>query len=1536
MARRRGLDYEIATADRFSVTLDSFVTKVNLAKEAWRSFRREATKGGTTSASGAAKEVGRKMREVTSETRTANIEFVRMARNLRRSATAAASVATSLRAVRTTASRAATAAGGVATSVKRASLFASGLNTRLGRTLIIFTRILGVFALFRGIQAVFQVIGAAIREAVGFSSKLEDSKIGIRALVASVFDISDATGKVVEGADKFRLAFVFAEDQVRKLRIEGLKTAATFDQLLNTFQVAIAPGAQAGLPLEQIRQLAVSIAQAAAAIGVPQNQLSEEIRSLLQGTISKKNTRIATALGIENEDIENAKELGTLFEFLTEQFSQFGVASTAALANFTTRLANLKDAVGQTLSEGLAGSFQGLKDLILDITESLIDIEELKIAEPIVELLGVFDTLGREILGGLSDFVKNLDVDRLAITFQGIADSVRVMVDVFVALSQIVAPIAETFAIVFSAITQSAKALERWTGLISTVFALLKPILSIWFAVKAVQLASFLIQRLMNSRLVAQLGILTLIRGAWTRIGVAATSAIAAAGIAQGVTLASGGGAIAGVLAGATAALPLILTVVGVLSVAMLLLNKNIRKTLGGLITQSRDATDSMTELSSETIEAFLLVRDAVNKAEEAMEVLEKRFDSLDKRAKESAFLEGFTGVSRKAAAIVSKVQIEFERAVENLGIAALRSRDRVAEIRKEMAAIGVVVPVKQLVEAAAALERFTKEKANMARLATIVAEVQKDLGDSALVRTTIEDIRSSFEESEAQAAGAAKSLERLGIEASIAAGNLDIMVSLSAELIKLVAQLPEELATEEAIRESIVKDTQKQLEVLNSQLRDAARARRLELSDEQVQLLELLNIEADRAGLSRRDDFGDFAARTQALRTEFDLRKAIQQTRIETTRSLLADNADITELNETLRLQLQEQEDLTKAFAQAVGDLLVPAIGAAGKEMDKLKDASTDALNSFNDNLQLLNSPDSIADIDSIILQQRRVFDEAAKNLLSLQKDIKQTIPLLKGLGLDEALRRNLDAVEKQLNDLPAVVAVARAGLIGNLVTKELASARTEVNGLLTDAKNNLKAIQATLGKEGISRDLTSISTRISQQFSELRTGLADIQSKVINLAGAAADSGQAVVAGIFRAMAGAIDEQIARLNQGELQVLKDETRAFALDVADALNVDNKNLDRQLRVRRELNRIEKDGFINREQSSITSLKQQEARIELERDFAIEESHRQTEAVKAAAELLGLSLDELEIKKLLLALDAQRLQLTGQAAESLLKIEELLAREALRLEDPVKFFFTSLPTRAEVASARTIEALGAIRDFLIDDLSGALTDALFRDEDTLKERFQRLAESLVQIMVKEFLQNEVFKNILTFSGGGSTSGGGGSGDWTGGIVSRVRATMAHYMQGVQSFAGGGRVGSPSGPTPIGGGRAPIRPPKGIDPRDTIPAWLAPREFVMPVVAVNQYGMAVMEAMRSGRLSASVLNSLIGSTKTRSRARKYGGSSLGFAHGGPVPGGAASRDSSGVTIINATNQRDIYDAITTAEGREVVLNVVRFGRDNGLI
>lgn len=1536
-ARRRGLDYEIKTEDRFSAALDQFVTKVDAAKSAWRSFRRSVANQGRLSVGGASKAAADNLKAVSKDAKDASRAVVPLARNLRRAADASATLAANMNRAAASVRRVVSATDQQARATQRAGIFQSNLNTRLARTLVILGRIVGIFAIFRGIQAVFGVIGAAIREAIGFSSSIEDSKLAIQSLVASVYDIVDASGQVTTGVDKFRLAFRFAEDQVRQLRIEGLRTAATFDQLLDTFQVAIAPGAQAGLPLDQIRQLSVSISRAAQAIGLPQNQLAEEIRSLLQGTISKRTTRIATALGIENEDIENAREMGTVFEFLQGQFEQFNTASSAALLNFSTRLSNLKDAVGQTLATGLAGSFQELKDLILDITEALIDVEDLRIAEPIVKLLEVFDDLGQEILGGLRGFVENLDIGRLAVIFKGVADSVRVISATLVTLGEVIAPIVETFAIIFSAVVETAQFLERWTGQLSLLTTILGGLFKLWVAAKAIQFAIYVLSGQMVKSLLTRLGLLKLISREWAKIATAATAATAAAGIGQGI---AAGGAVAGLVGAASAALPALLAILGVLSVAALLFQDNIRSAIGEFVSGSRNAQGEVRELSEETEVAFLLMTDSVNRANEAIKTLDERLDDVQRKARQAELLEGFTGDARKAAAVIVGLDTEFEEDVGNLSDSAAQARTRINELLPTLEALGVAAPADQLYAAIQALNDFAEQKALVdkatAEYIDEVFRVGSFREDTEAMEGILENMRGVLELRK-------DTLKAFGIDAEVAAENYKAILDVTRELVPLTAQLPQVLATDAALRGKIVEEAQAKLRTLNAEFREAAAARRQALADEAVRNQALFEIELQRAELLGQAEGSSFLAKATDLKIEYQLQAAELERQLAQYLELQAANADISEINKTITLLLERQADLVDEFGQKALKELVPALNEAGDQMEKLNDATTDAIAEMEDGLALLGSDAIVADIDRIVLEQQRVFDLSLDKLQDLQAALLTIQPLVKGTSFEESFSRTLELVTAQLEGLPALVAKAQAGLIGAAVTQQLANTRKEVRGLLEDAAANLQEIQATVGQEGIARDLRLIAVRVEQQFANLRTELDTINGKVLTLATSAANSGQFAVAAIFGALSGAIQEQVNKLNSGELQVLKDEISAFALEVGAALDIENRNLGQQLRIQREVNRIESEGFAAREDAAVNSLRQQQARLELERQFADEQLDTQIRQLESARSLFAVLGAQAVLEELLGKLTAQRTLLFEEAEEAARKLQEQLERARQREEDPAGFFFDNLPTRAQVTADRTIEALGAIRDFLIDDLSGALVDSLFRDEDTLKERFQRLAEQLVQIMLKEFLQNKLFASFLT-SGPGGDPGEGGAGPYSGGLMSKyaskARASLHHLWARARGFTVGGYVGGGGGlPGSIGGiptGTYATTPPKGVDRRDTIPAWLTPKEFVMPVNSVAEYGLRVMEALRSRRIPAYVLQALVGGGSSfSSRPRQYGGSSLGFQRGGPVPA-VAGGGGRGVTVVNATNQRDIYDAITSSEGQEVVLNVVRFGRDNGLV
>lgn len=272
-----------------------------------------------------------------------------------------------------------------------------------------FRRLFGILAAFTIARTAVSGFNSLVTSAVTLNAELEQSVLGVAGLLTALGSLSDPSGVIVDNAERLTAAQGQARRQLEFLRVDALKTAASFQELADTFQIALAPGFQAGLDLDEIRRLTIRISQAASAIGLPQNQLPEEIRSLLSGTITPRTTRIATALGITNEDIRRAKEAGELVEFLEERFSAFAVAGDAALKNFSTIFINLRDGLGQILRLGGFTFFDALKRELNDILSVVATVNEQgniifnEEAIAVVEAIGEGLKTAVEEIAGLGD-----------------------------------------------------------------------------------------------------------------------------------------------------------------------------------------------------------------------------------------------------------------------------------------------------------------------------------------------------------------------------------------------------------------------------------------------------------------------------------------------------------------------------------------------------------------------------------------------------------------------------------------------------------------------------------------------------------------------------------------------------------------------------------------------------------------------------------------------------------------------------------------------------------------------------------------------------------------------------------------------------------------------------------------------------------------------------------------------------------------------------------------------------------------------------
>lgn len=352
------------------------------------------------------------------------------------------------------------------------------LDKRGSNLLFTFRRLFGVLALFQGVRLIFRSFLDAIKTAVQFNAVIQQSELALAALFTAVGDVRNALGQTVPPAQELELATQAARKQIQLLRQDAINTQATFEELLETFQTATAPGLTAGLTIDQIREFTVRISQAASALGVAQDQLSEEIRSILSGTIQARTTRIATALGITNEDIRRAKELGVLFQFLQGEFAAFEAAGDRALETFTGLTGRIRDAVqavlglaGENLFNNVLGTLRQIFDLlnVRDLNTGLLkpDPRVVTIFEEILNPLSEALTVARE----LTDTLTFEDVRRSARALgQTLQTVLQVAVGIIEGLIAAVGTLSGIFEFFFGSVGRSTREIARDVAKFVTLF----------------------------------------------------------------------------------------------------------------------------------------------------------------------------------------------------------------------------------------------------------------------------------------------------------------------------------------------------------------------------------------------------------------------------------------------------------------------------------------------------------------------------------------------------------------------------------------------------------------------------------------------------------------------------------------------------------------------------------------------------------------------------------------------------------------------------------------------------------------------------------------------------------------------------------------------------------------------------------------------------------------------------------------------------------------------------------------------------------
>lgn len=237
-----------------------------------------------------------------------------------------------------------------------------------------------------------------IKEGIELNKQIEQSRIGFAGILTSIAQITNEQGKLVEGAEKYASAVKLSNQLLNELRIAGLQTVLTFQDLVEISQGIMAPFLSAGGNLKEFSQFVVLLSNAVVGLGLHTSQVVQETRDLLMGTIDM-NSQLARSLGITNEMVNKWREQGTLFQELTARLQGFQFASKDVEGSLAGLLAKAKEVFQVFAGMATAKVFEAIKKDLDEFVAKFLVVKDGKIE---------LSVQGQELVEKISEMLTNL------------------------------------------------------------------------------------------------------------------------------------------------------------------------------------------------------------------------------------------------------------------------------------------------------------------------------------------------------------------------------------------------------------------------------------------------------------------------------------------------------------------------------------------------------------------------------------------------------------------------------------------------------------------------------------------------------------------------------------------------------------------------------------------------------------------------------------------------------------------------------------------------------------------------------------------------------------------------------------------------------------------------------------------------------------------------------------------------------------------------------------------------------------------------
>ena len=260
-----------------------------------------------------------------------------------------------------------------------------------------FTVGAGIAAGMVGINSITDALGTAAQKAWDFSMNMETNRIGMAGILSSMTQLN---GEALQWND----ALAISANLIDRMNTEALRTAATSEELVNTFRALLGPGLSAGMDLSQIQQLTTVGVNAVKSLGLEGTQIVQELRDLVQGGIQPASSTLATALGLTDADIKAAKQSSEgLFKFLMDRLQGFERASSETPKTLRGLIDQIDEAVTRTGSIGMEPLQNRYKEFLQGISDALVTSDSFELNPAVIDSVREFSQEVADVASDLAD-----------------------------------------------------------------------------------------------------------------------------------------------------------------------------------------------------------------------------------------------------------------------------------------------------------------------------------------------------------------------------------------------------------------------------------------------------------------------------------------------------------------------------------------------------------------------------------------------------------------------------------------------------------------------------------------------------------------------------------------------------------------------------------------------------------------------------------------------------------------------------------------------------------------------------------------------------------------------------------------------------------------------------------------------------------------------------------------------------------------------------------------------------------------------------